>query len=326
MTRPLNRRLFLRGLGGACVAAPFLGSLAERGVKAQAAAPRPRLIAMFTQYGCITTRFFPAKSHGALTAADLEPTTLKHLAPYVDRLLIPRGIRAMNEWTATLARGQGNDPHTQVVGSYLTCQPVSPNSDDPFSFDQNTLFAPRPVGRSLDHVMAEQLSPSGTPMFMRVGNQSDGAQSAISYSDAKVQYPGLGSPAQVWNGLTGLFTDGAPVSPDSYAAARGKSVVDLVRDDLATLERANMSRADQLKLEAWKELLDQTGTVVASAQCTQAGATALGVTQANVDAAKTTLGGDMLTTKITDSMDGADLYSNFAALAAVCNANPVIFL
>jgi hypothetical protein len=27
---------------------------------------------MFTHYGCITTKFFPAKSHGALTADDIQ--------------------------------------------------------------------------------------------------------------------------------------------------------------------------------------------------------------------------------------------------------------
>jgi hypothetical protein len=326
MHRSLNRRTFLRGLGGACVAAPFLGSLAERRVKAQAESPAPRLIAMFTHYGCITTRFFPTKSHGALTSADLEPTTLSPLAPYVDKLLIPRGIRAMNEWTATLARGQGNDPHIQVVSSYFTCQPVTPNSNDPFSFNQNSKFAPRPVGPSLDNVMAQQLSPNGTPLFMRVANVLDGATSAISFSAAETQFPGLGAPSQVYSVLTGLFADGAPMSPDSYAAVRGKSVIDLVREDLDTLERANMSGADRRKLENWKELLDQTGTMVAAAQCSQDGATRLGVTQANMDALKGTLGADVLTTKITDSMDGADLYSNFAALAAVCNANPVIVL
>lgn len=31
----VNRRLFLQGLGGACVAAPFLGSVVERTAKAQ---------------------------------------------------------------------------------------------------------------------------------------------------------------------------------------------------------------------------------------------------------------------------------------------------
>jgi hypothetical protein len=38
------------------------------------------------------------------------------------------------------------------------------------------------------------------------------------------------------------------------------------------------------------------------------------------------LGTDVLTTKITDTMDGADIYSAIAALSASCNANPVIFM
>jgi len=150
MIKQINRRIFLRGLGGAAVAAPFLSSLAERGVKAQSAAAPKRLIMMFTHYGCITTKFFSKTSHGPLAAAtDLSPT-LQPLAPYIKKLLIPRGIRSMNEWTQNMARGQGNDPHTQVVGSYFTCQPVTPNSDDPFSFDSSTKFrrcrsAPRSI-------------------------------------------------------------------------------------------------------------------------------------------------------------------------------------
>src|SRR5690606_4655186 len=113
----------------------------------------------------ITTRFFPKKSHGVLTAADLEPTPLRHLAPYVDKLLIPRGIRAMNEWTATLRRGQGNDPHLQVVGSFFTCQPVTPNSDEPL-VPLHPRLEPKPPGPSLDHVMAQQLSADGKPLLV----------------------------------------------------------------------------------------------------------------------------------------------------------------
>jgi len=160
-----------------------------RSSRAQSLAAPKRLIVMFTHYGCITTRWFPKNSNGPLTADDLAPTTLKHLVPYVDKLLMPRGIRAMNEWTATMVRGQGNDQHTQVVGTYFTCQPVSPNSDNPFSFDQATKFNAMPVGPSLDHVMAQQLSPGGTPLFMRVGNTNDTPQSGISYSAAETPYP-----------------------------------------------------------------------------------------------------------------------------------------
>jgi hypothetical protein len=333
MSKTLNRRIFLRGLGGAVVAAPFLSSLAERGVKAQAAAPPKRLIIMFTHYGCITTKFFPTVSNGPLQAAtDLSPT-LQPLIPYLKKLLLPRGIRSMNEWTQNMVRGQGNDPHTQVVGSYFTCQPVTPNSDNPFSFDASTKANAKPIGPSLDNVIAQCLSSDGkgTPLLMRVGNQNDTPQSGISYSAAQVAFPGLGTPSQAFSGLTGLFKNGATntntMNADSYATVRGKAVTDLVKDDLETLERYPMSMADKQKLEDWKALLNDMGSVVASASCNQDVANMFGATSDNINAAgKGGLGADILTSKISGNLDGADIYSGVAALAAVCNANPVIVL
>jgi hypothetical protein len=329
MKKQLNRRLFLRGLGGACVAAPFLSSVAERAAKAQgvpAAGPPKRLIVMFTHYGCLTTKFFPQKSHGALTAADLTGTTIEPLAPFVDKLLIPRGIRAMNEWTSGMSRGQGNDPHTQIVGSYFTCQPVTPNSNDPFDFDMAKKFNAKPIGPSLDHIAAKQLSPDGTPLFMRVSNRNDSPQGAISYSGPEELYPGLGLPSQVYEGLTGLFGSGGggPVTPDDYAAVKGKSILDLVKDDLETLERFDMSQSDKMKLAAWKELLDTTGTTMATAMCNEEVAMTLGAVVAGGGGGGM---GDTVTAKASGSMyDTADVFSNLAVLAAVCNANPVIFL
>ena len=326
----MNRRIFLRGLGGACVAAPFLSSLAGRGVRAQATPLPKRLIVMFTHYGCITTRWFPTKSHGALTADDLAPTTLKHLTPYLDKLLMPRGIRSMNEWNIHMTRGQGNDDNLQVVGSYFTCQPVTPNSDDPFNFSDATKFKAMPLGPSLDHVIAQQLSPDGSPLFMRPAKQQDDQTSAISYSAAETLFPGLDSAAQVFSGLTGLFQGGSStspdaMSPDTYRAVRGQSIVDLVRDDLQALERYDMSQADKNKLEAWKSLLHETTPAVISAACNAGVAQSLGLTQSAVDTASGgMLGADVLTSAVTDSMDGADVFSNLAVLAAVCNANPVI--
>ena len=93
---------------------------------------------MFTNYGCVTTKWFPVKSHGPLVASDLA-NSLAPLQPYVGKVLIPRGIRAMNEWTQYnkgpgRGLGQGNDSHLQAAGSYFTLQPVSPNSNDPFLF------------------------------------------------------------------------------------------------------------------------------------------------------------------------------------------------
>jgi hypothetical protein len=114
------------------------------------------------------------ESHGPLMPGDLTHS-LAPLAQYAPKLLIPRGIRAMNEWTMNndgpgSGLGQGNDAHLNAVGSYFTLQPVTPNSNDPFSFDQATKFNAKPVGSSLDHVIAQQLSPGGIPLLMRVGN------------------------------------------------------------------------------------------------------------------------------------------------------------
>ncbi|MET0792206.1 MAG: DUF1552 domain-containing protein [Polyangiaceae bacterium] len=321
----MNRRIFLRGLGGAVVAAPFLGSLGNRSAKAQPAATPKRLIVMFTHYGCVTTRFFPTKSHGVLSKADLDTTTLKHLSPYVDKLLIPRGIRGMNEWNPAMVRGQGNDPDLQVCGSYFTCQPVTPNSDDPFSFESATKFNAMPMGPSLDHVIAKQLSPQGQPLLLSVSGQTvEQAASAISYSAAETKFTAQ-SVKQAFAGLTGLFSDGA-MSPDTYQAVRGKSVIDLVRDDLNTLERFDLSQSDKTKLEAWKQLLTDTSAVV-SKQCTREAGARFGATQANVDAlGKSSPGSDVLEQAITDALDAADIYSAVATLAALCNSNPVIFL
>jgi hypothetical protein len=324
----MHRRIFLRGLGGACVAAPFLSSIATRSGNAQTAAAARRLIVMFTHYGCVTPQFFPLNSNGPLTADDLQPTTLKTLVPFVGKVLMPRGIRAMNQWTSNMTLGQGNDTFLQACASYFTCQPVTPNSNNPFSFDASVKNQAEPVGPSLDHVIAQQLTVAGTPFFMRVGNVGDTQQTGISYAAAETPYPGFGTPTQAFSILTGLFQTGAPTSPDTYRAARGQSVIDIVRDDLDTLERFDMSQADKHKLEAWKALLDQTGTMITSAQCSSDSAASLGLTQANIDAASAGgLGDDILATKIGDGgLDGADIYSNVAVLAAVCNANPVIVL
>lgn len=367
MTTRFHRRMFLRGLGGAVVAAPFLPSVWERQAKGAAAAGVPKtFIAMFTHYGCITTKFFPAKSNGMLAASDIT-NSIAPLAPYVNKLLIPRGIRAMNEWeqgnTNGGGRGQGNDPHLNPCGTYFTLQPVTPNSNDPFSFSQDTKFNAMPVGTSLDHVMAQQLSPSGTPLFMRVGNsggtRGESPQSNISYLKTSTDpmaaaaiYPGLGTPAQVFSALTGLFTSGSSsggmagssgsMNADTYAMSRGKRVTDLVKLDLDAMKRFDMSADDKNKIAAWEALLNSTGSMMTgaggsgggggptlAAMCTSMEASALGATQANVTAAGSAgSSGDLLTNTVskTPMLDGADMYSVMAVLATICNYNPVIFL
>ncbi len=316
MHKHLNRRQLLRGLGGAIVAAPFLSSVAERAAKADGAPPvtaPKRLIVFFTHYGCLTDRWFPAKSHGTLSQADYTAMqTLSPLASFADKLLMVRGIRAMNEWSFGGTLGQTTDPHTQVCGSFFTCQPVTPDDGK---------FTATPTGRSLDHVCAEQVNPGGnTPLFMQLGGVAGNAsntQPVISFDQPNQIFPGVGSPTQIYNNLTNLFGQGA-MSPDTYKVARGKSVIDIVRDDLSTLQRVNMSQADQKKLADWVELLHQTSGAV-TAQCTMDTATMLGVTSQAVQ------GGGIGGLGV-DVSKAAPIMMDLAVLTAVCDANRVIFM
>src|SRR5688572_14377780 len=123
----MNRRIFLKGAAGACVAAPFLSSVHERMAKAAggaATAPK-RLVIMYTHNGVLTNRWFPEKEDGPLTAADLTGTYLEVLAPHVDKLLLPRGYRSLNSY----AGGQSIDAHDQACGSKLSCAYIADSQE-----------------------------------------------------------------------------------------------------------------------------------------------------------------------------------------------------
>ena len=328
MKTTFNRRVILRGLGGAAVAAPFLSSVAEREAKAQSvpAGTPKRLIVFFTHYGCLTNRWFPAKSHGALTTADyMAMNTLKPMAPYANKLLMVRGIRAMNEWSFQGTMGQKNDPHTQVCGTFFTCQPVTPNAPNS-GIDNIGKFDAKPVGRSLDHIAAEQVNKNGAaPLFMQIGGVNGNASnnmSVISWDAPERIFPGLGAPMPVYSQLTNLFSTTGPVNEDTYKVARGKSVIDCVRADLERFKSFNMSMSDKRKLNDWTELLHYTtGTVVGGAQCNMA--TATDPAKLNLVSSRLGGGGSSLN---SDMGKLPGVFFDLATLSALCDSNRVIFM
>jgi hypothetical protein len=330
MKKTFNRRILLRGLGGAAVAAPFLPSVMEREAKAQGmtvAAPQ-RLIVFFTFHGCLTNRWFPAKSHGALSTADyMAMPTLAPMAPYASKLLMVRGIRSMNEWSFDGALGQKNDPHTNPAGSTFTCYPLTPNSTTSSASNPGK-FDAKPTGRSLDHIAASCVNkasngmavsatnPGAAPLFLQIGGvqgSSMNNQNVISWSDDKgTIFAGVGSPTTVYSNLTNLFGSGTPMNADTYQVARGKSVIDVVRDDLTRLQSINMSGSDKQKLTKWVDLLHYVGgTVSGGAQCSMSTASTLGLTG-------TLTGGNITKT--------ANVFMDLATLTALCDSNRVIFM
>jgi hypothetical protein len=315
--RNMDRRLFLRGLGGAAIAAPFLSTLGVRSAIGQsAAAATGRVIIYFTHYGCITEKWFPTNAHGALTATDFEGTSIAALAPFAAKALIPRGLRGMNEWTFEREFGQETDPHSQVMASYLTSAPVDRTSSGQtlgggINFDK---LGAIPYGRSLDHAIADQLNPAGVgPMVAHFDGVKTDSPSTLSYSAALEPYRGVGSPDQMFATLTnlGAAPSGELMNEDTYRlVVRGENAPDLVRERLTWLTNQSMSQADKDKLNHWIELTNQASVQVRSALCTEDAAAAAGLSLE---------GGGGFPGSIPVMMD-------LAVMNAMCNQNAIQLL
>ena len=292
MRKTFNRRVLLRGLGGAVVAAPFLSSVAERTAKAQGLPPPPapkRLIVFFTHYGCLTNRWFPAKSHGPLSKSRLHGDVDARAHGAV-RGQAADGPRHPRHERVELRRGPRADERSPHAGLWnvLHLPPRDPQRHESSASNVGK-FDAKPTGRTLDHVCAEQVNPGGVPpLFIQIGGVSGSAsntQSVISYDQPERDLSRATGRRWRSSATSRACSARAPMSPDSYPAARGKSVIDCVREDLDNLMRVDMSRSDKKKLADWTELLNQTGDDRHRPSATPTTATRLGLTQESVQAA-----------------------------------------
>ncbi|MFO7181644.1 MAG: DUF1552 domain-containing protein [Pseudomonadota bacterium] len=316
----MNRRLFLKGVAGAALAVPFLSSL-ERPVRAQAASAPRRLVIFYTQNGCLTNRWFPKQEDGPLTAEHLAGTTLAGLAPFVDKLLFPRGLGMYPRGQITVNGVTYFDPHDQGMGSKLTCAPID---------SENEHYS---LGRSLDHVAAELVNPgTKTPLVLSVGFASSNVKQVLSYKNPREPYTPETNPTNVYSSLSGVFGSGVnnPVTEADYRVLRGKSIIDLVDGHLASLKRAKLSKADQQKLDAWLQLIRETETQVVSAACNAETAAALGISEDDVKAASGRGGGrgggfGGFDTGTAFTL-GGDMMIKLIALTMMCDTNRVIIM
>jgi hypothetical protein len=330
----MNRRIFLRGVGGAAVAAPFLPSVFEKTAKGATASAK-RLVIFYTHNGCLTDKWWPKitgnNGNGALTADSVTGQTLEVLKPYLSKVMVPRGFRSMNSYGI----GQMIDPHDQACGSKLTCATIDQN---------NKRYA---TAASLDHVIAKQINPgaSKTPLVLSVGAASTQIKEIISFSDPGVAFPAIVNPTTVYGQLTGLFGTGGTTGGTPQAdwhVARGQSALDLVRNDLKRLQAYNMSKVDQTRLKDWADLLRTTETMPGvvpppttptSCSKTTAEAAPFMATAANVMAGsptgKITLGNVLGNTPnaegdknlATSFTLGGDMMLNLIALSMICDMN-----
>ena len=126
----MNRRNFLRGVGGILVALPFLETFVPRRVQAQTVPRTKRFVTFFQCNGVNMDLFFPATAAGALTPASFTGRAIEPLAPLASKLLIPRGINMV-----PYGFHQGMIPtvgcdHKTGIGHKLTAQPLQDTADN----------------------------------------------------------------------------------------------------------------------------------------------------------------------------------------------------
>lgn len=231
----MQRRNFLRGVGGVAVGLPMLESLLPRRARAGgsgAQGPR-RFVGFCGCNGVEITRFWPTSPYGPLAAAGLAGTALEPLSAHVGKMLIPRGIH-------TTPRGFGWDPvagcdHVKGVGHKLTAQPL----------DEGTLYA---QGISADQYIASRLNPGGDPALnLHVGYRYEGTNGVVSYLGPNQPAVGENNPWLAYQDLMGLSNlDEAALM---RLTARRESVLDLVEGDFTRLKGIDLSKNDRDKLD-----------------------------------------------------------------------------
>ena len=291
----MNRRFFLSGAGGLLLAAPFLSSVGQRTARAEAKSLPRRSVIYHTPHGCLTNRWFPKVEHGPLDADALAGTTLEVLTPFIKKLLVPRGLRAMNAYPSP----QSIDPHDQAMGSKLTCALINE--------DENRYA----TAQSLDHEIARQLNPAGRdPLVLSVGRTTTNVKELLSFYDDNRPLSPIVSPAKVYASLDGIvYSQNTQLIEQTQ---RKKSILDLVTHDLNSYQRQNMSAADKKKVGAWLDLVRDTERELEAHTCSES---LVGINQEMADqASQSSAMADAFTL-------GADTMFKLMALTLLCDVN-----
>jgi hypothetical protein len=327
----VKRRLFIQGLGGAALAAPYLVSLAPKAVRAQTGAPPTRLVIYFTHNGCLLDNYRSAEKSGALNFSGL--STFSELVGLESKMTQIRGLAMQPRGFSVMLNGEKVyfDPHDQGTGSKLTAAHNDPTNK----------WA---MGRSFDHEIAELVNQGAdkTPLvFSPSGSGFQDVKTVLSYKvagDGKAFSP-ESNPGKIYASLTGLFQEGManPTTESDWRVLRGQSILDVTGEHLsAILGNSSLSAVDKASVEAWQELLRSTEKVIVPGQCNAGAAEALGITEDAITAAGGTVGtssggggfggggfggGGDLELKMTTGML---MLQNLAALTMICDANRVI--
>lgn len=254
----LTRRATLRGMGGACLALPFLemmgGCDVPRGArKALRAGPTRRFVVFWTPNGTRMEDWRPSGSEDAFTMSPM----LAALEPHKQDIIMLDGLDALSAYT-----GPG-DAHQKGTGQCLTGTPLQEGG---FPGDGG-LSAGWADGISVDQAIADAVGQATKFRSLEFGVYVHGANvgSRISYRGPAQPIPPENDPKAAFDRI---FKD--LVSDPEQAAdliAERHLVLDAVAEEYKKL-LPRVGAADRLKLEAHlaavrdiEMRLDSEGTV-----------------------------------------------------------------
>ena len=244
-----SRRAFLRGIGGAALALPWMESL---GLAAPNKKPAQRAAFFYVPIGVVRRGFFPGEENGPIPKFTSNRQALKNGAR------IPVGVHPLKlaptleplekvKDKVTLVTGldrtfqPGTDVHAQCASCFLT-------SASAFTVTQS----PYPQARTLDHILAEQLgkdTPFRTLEFSS-NSHKDNKESIhfdnISWYGTGHVAPSLRDPRKAYRRLFGTR------ELQTY-----RNITDLVLEDARSL-KGQLGYTDQQK---FNEYFDSVRTI-----------------------------------------------------------------
>jgi uncharacterized protein DUF1552 len=307
---PVSRRHFLSGLGGVTLGLPFLEGLAPRTVHAREADTVRRFGVFFGCNGVDMSRWFPRGPYGALSAEHLEGTANEALIPWLDKLLIPRGIHMA-------PRGGGRDPGGGDDHGRCMAHKLTGFSADPAGLAQ---------GPSIDYVLAQAINPGPhgarrPPLNLWVGKPGNyKSLDYISYSAPGQAVAGINNPWDAYAALIGLNANEAePAEARAQILSRRQSVLDLVQGRLERLRALPLSRDDEQKLDLHFTAVREVEVL--------ASATGRACDDATIEArARGYRGKPALIIEDAEYPAIADIQIDIYALALACDASRVVTL
>ena len=244
----VTRRSFLRGLGGAAVALPWMESLGVAATKL----PAQRIAWFYVPIGVVRRGFFPGESETAI------PKFIGSRKEMLRKVKIPLGLNPL-ELTPTQkplekvkdkvtfitgmdrAFQEGTDVHAQCASCWLSSAP-------PYTVTQSAY----PLARTLDHVIADKIGRN-TPfrsLEFSCNSHNDNKESIyfdnVSWYGTEHVAPSMRDPRKVYRRL---------FATKEIAASR--NVTDLVLEDARSMQR-NLGYADRQK---FNEYFDSIRTI-----------------------------------------------------------------